>query len=293
MATNKKETVQNSNVNPLLANAVKERPYAKLNVNLSEEDYTNPLPEPTNDMEAVDDEFVMDIPGNSPSKAEQAKMQQEQEQPFNPSFTQMPKSDQRQASANLAKMSVFGYKQLIAFGDDFMKISKRKMLRWQEKGYINLNARVPYGDEGQLIKVIEVFEQYNATVEHEPLSPEVEAEMIELLTEIYAKNGVGLTPEQRLIQLILTDLVMRSRKIYNSIRTQNAILDNLKQGFAAYKQQAPVQNNATNVQEPVTQEPPPANYSQPPSNQQTETITPIEIIGSDDDTIEPIVIPAD
>lgn len=262
--TRKSEPAPQQSTAPFLQpDGVSEKAYSGLNIKMDQSLLEDEIPEPGMQAPFDDDDTDFEEFSSNDTSKQQTNYKQHtnEEEPFNPQFHEMPAREKEKGAENLAKMAVSWYEFLHQYANNGMMISKKKLLRWQEKGWLDLSVEIPYG-RGNVRSIEKIVEAFNLGILENPLtvSDEFKAEVIPLLTEIFKQKGLGLTPEQRLLQIVIMDLFQKGQIFFEMKAQGNALLDVIKQGFAemrmnnaAFMQQQQMQQQQTTQQQTRTE----------------------------------------
>jgi len=142
--------------------------------------------------------------------------------PVNPRFSEMSEGERNKSAAHAAAMTIAAYEKVTTFLPyEAVKISKRRLSKLESEGKIDLDMPFPMR-RGTFIPTSEFIDQFNKAQKELFYFPqELKDEAMPLLEEIYAKKGIGASPEQRLLFIgiqhmanvaIVTKIAMDDRK---------------------------------------------------------------------------------
>jgi hypothetical protein len=250
----------------------------------------NPLDEPVNEksytspninIDGVDMSKPIDEPRFSPPPINKKPITSDEPPPkkeaFNPEMKYASRKETKQASAFLAKLCVDGYDRLHIMVNQSMKVSEKKLDKWQSEGEMNLNAMISY-DYGKTMRAGEFFKHYNDQMENFiSVSQEFKDEVTPLLEEIFAERGMGMTKEQRLLSLVVTDAFGKGILIFQQKQILNSMIQNIKAATTnMYVPPTPAPAPApapTSAPAPPTPEPTPDTQYQEPEEKQNSVST--------------------
>ena len=266
--TEKKETEGSKKVeNPLLSQPMETKGYAG---NTSQEsasgNTTAPIPEPTFQRPPGHDTGSAPGPtpppksdGPSSSSAggsQSGGSKQPPNEPVNPHYNKYSGGDKKYGAATLATMAVTAYEKLWSFPATWIIVSDKKIDKLHKEGKIDVNMKVPYMGEEVMAK--DLIDEYNNS--HRGIlavSPEFKKEVIPLLTEIFEERGIGMSKEQYLGYLILTDSAAKVWATGQAVMARQEMFSILTDATEHYKKLH--SKKETKIQETV-------NSSQPDIN---------------------------
>ena len=217
---------QMDDFNPL-DEPVNEKSYTSSNVNVDGIDMTKPIEEPR---------FTPPPISKKPLNADEPPPKKEA---FNPEMKYASRKETKQASAFLAKLCVDGYERVHVMVNQAMKVSEKKLDKWQSEGEMNLNAMISY-DYGKTMRAGEFFKHYNDQMDNFiTVSQEFKDEVTPLLEEIFAERGMGMTKEQRLLSLVVTDAFGKGILIFQQRQILNSMIQNIKNATTGMYSPAP------------------------------------------------------
>jgi len=206
---------QMDDFNPL-DEPVNEKSYTSSNVNVDGVDMSKPIEEPR---------FTPPPISKKPLYADEPPPKKEA---FNPEMKYASRKETKQASAFLAKLCVDGYERVHVMVNQAMKVSEKKLDKLQSEGEINLNAMISY-DYGKSMRAGDFFKTYNDQMDNFiTVSQEFKDEVTPLLEEIFAERGMGMTKEQRLLSLVVTDLFGKGILVFQQRQILNSMIENIK-----------------------------------------------------------------
>ncbi len=245
--------------NPLTAEQVNEKSYAKPNIKITQAEANTPIPEP------------VIVPPPTPPKEEpqQKAAPKPPPPPINPKMNDLPPKEKAAASKQGAAMAIKVYEWAHQFLNWSVRINEGKLNRLSKKKKIDLKMPIPVSPT-ESMTVAEFAHDYNQQLGTPfVVTKEFKEEVTPILERVMEKKGLGLTDEEMLIGIVAKDLVVKAVICIDLVKTKNASLNQLIELTEEYRK-----FNKAHVTPPPVQttlnNPPPQQQAQP---QQTAQAT--------------------
>ena len=246
--------------NPL-DEAVNEKDYTKHNVKINPNDYVNDIPEPS----------FMPPPMSGTTTLTNEEKEKKPKEPFNPASKQMSTKDKTMASERVAEMIMTAYKWGNKLADNSLQFNERKINKMQMDGEIDLSVQVPISQHesisaGEFIQ--EFNEQSRGTI---VVTQEFEDEVMPVLTDVLAEEGIHMSKKQELAFLFGKDIAVKCFMAFQSINVKKDTLKMIKElGQLQQPQQTytppPIQPTTPTATPQPTYTPPPMREHNPQTN---------------------------
>lgn len=245
----------NINVNPELL----QRPI--------EEDVYQPPPL-ENEINPLADTGAPPVSNNNSSGSSTSPSQSHTPQPGNTNTASTPPKEEtktnREIGNEAAQLTTFifdMYQKAHNGANKLIQIPRRKLLKLQEKGELDLRAMVPY-EEDQWMSVAEYTSAYNEQMkDFFSIDPEWRGKMEPPLTRILAKKGLGLSDEMVVFLGFTTDIGVKVKMFWDARAQTNSVI-----AFAVEQTKRMRSNVVSMPQRPATAPPPVSPQSAPVVN---------------------------
>jgi hypothetical protein len=218
--------VEDEILDPLVSEQVIERDYTKLDAQVI--GHIDSVAEPIIDKQVIDlNATIIDdnrelYPPSEPTKEPEPK--EEPGKVTNPGWEDLTSKQKNASSEYLAETCINAYVMLNELGKKWCSFDEAKMQSQALDGKFDfgiLALVIPLSEDGsESITIGEFFDSVNKQAEEVfVVSQEFKDSVKPILIEIFKKKGWGLTPEQRLIALIVEDATPKVMVAF-SIRSQ-------------------------------------------------------------------------
>jgi len=256
--------------NPFLEN-VSEKPYTNLSVGVSEQQMSNPIPEPSFTPRSVNigenpyDNLGGDSSSNSGGGSGGGG--RATPPPINPSMNDVNDSDKKLGAQHMAKLLVDGYEQLHVFANKSLQFNEKKLRKLVADGEIDLGVQIPY-EYDKYISAGEFIQEFNdQNKDTLTVSREFKKEVTPVLTRVLEKKGASLTDELYLGFLVGKDLVVKVFIVAQMRSTMNDVINVIKDYTIAVKTNgAPTPPPKPQANPTPTPTPPQQTYQEPNHN---------------------------
>jgi hypothetical protein len=238
-------------LDPLVSEQVIEKDYTKLDAQVIG-NIPDSVPEPFIEKQIIDfnetPEPPIDFTENN-TKTSEPEPKEEPGQVKNPAWEDLTSKQKNASSEYLAETCINAYVMLNELGKKWCSFDEAKMQSQALDGKFDfsiLALRINLSEDGtESITIGEFFDSVNAqATEIFVVSDEFKSQVKPILMEIFKKKGWGLTPEQRLIALLVEDATPKIMVAF-SIRSQFKQL--IKMGMAMLNNQKTEQQQRYNT----------------------------------------------
>jgi hypothetical protein len=170
---------------------------------------------------------------------EQEKGSKEPDRPFNESYSELDNKDKTMGAEMMADMTLDLYEKGCGFLGKYAEISERKLDTLIAEGEIDPNIQIPTESGNLLVK--EFAQEFNSSIKDAfEVSDEFKENIRPPLIRVLKKRGIGMTDEQMIGYLVVTDLGAKFAQTYMLNKTGNSIVDSLKENTQMMREtQAP------------------------------------------------------
>jgi hypothetical protein len=226
-ASNSQETIEKE---PLLSSPVVENDYTKTNARV-EGPIPDEIPEPIIEQPVINfneqPEFT-DSGLSGPDPGEQLPPKPDRGEVKNPALDEASTRQKTAAAGYLVETVINAYVAINNLGKNYCTFSQDKMNQMAMDGKFDfaiLDLEIPLSEEGDSIKIGEFLDQINEqSAKVFIVSEEFKEQARPLLMKIFKDKGWGMTPEQRLIALVVEDAAPKVA-VMIAIRSQfNALI---------------------------------------------------------------------
>ena len=277
------QQVRDENYNPFSDN-VKERDYTRVNADVSPEQISSPIPEPTYQPQVIGQtrnpyEHISGSDGMRP------KDSSAQKESINPGMSELPPHERRMAAEQLVDLGISGYEMIFYFVNKSLQIDKKKVKKLQAEGKIDLNTSVPVNNG--YVTAEQFITEYNEEVaDTVGVSNKFKKDIKPPLTRILEKKGLGATDEQLVVSLLVMHLVQEGTKFAQAMQLKKDLLTIIQERTELEREQGiNPQAYAAKPQEPKAKpEPKPRPEPRPEPRPQAPKFTTDEPVftGEDD-----------
>ncbi len=264
---------------------INEKSYTKANVNMSEQERMQDIPEPVFAPPPLNADVKSD---NDTQQKAEPKPKPQTAEPLNPEMNTLSNKEKKAAGDHAANMILQGYSWIWNGINKKMLFSEKKMQKLSNDGEVDFNIQIPYDLEGHTISAAEFIEEYNKQQDGVlSVSQEFIDDVKPVLARVLAKRGIAMTDEQYLIFAFGKDALNKGVMVYSAIQTMNDMIKGMKDMTTAIKESG---RPAPQPNPPVT-----PSYTPPPptdDNSGSQAIEPEEIANNGyEETIEVPVAP--
>jgi hypothetical protein len=228
-------------LDPFLAGKTKDKDYSLYDAEI-EGDIPDEIPEPEmgktkvnfddngiDDAEEITDSTFEDM-GAPPERPERGDTS-------NPGLSEATPSQKKKAAEHMADTIIAAYVQINSFASEYTKFDEGKMKFKAMQGKFDMavmGINIPISDDGDFMPLREFLDEINREADNIfTVSDEFKEEARPLLIEVFKKKGWGMTPEQRLLFMMLEDL---TPKIIGVFTIKSSIKQVINIGTALYEQ---------------------------------------------------------
>ena len=195
---------------------------------------------------ASDDAVLEDLaeptfqtPSFSDFDPEQEKGNKEPDRPFNESYSELDNKEKTMGAEMMAEMTLDLYEKGCGFLGKLPEINERKLDTLIAEGEIDPNIQIPTESGNLLVK--EFAQEYNSSIKDAfEVSDDFKEKVRPPLIRVLKKRGIGMTDEQMLAYLFVTDLGAKGAQAFMLRKTANSIVDSLKENTQVMREsQAP------------------------------------------------------
>ncbi len=225
------EPKEHKTFTPLTNEPLNQKSYTQGNAPFNPADANQPIPEPVFKAPPVNAGKANPSPGPGASSAAPPP-----KPPFNPELSSLSDSDKHKAAKHAAEMCVQTYEWLHNLANKGLTISEKKIQKLQMEGAIDLSILIPMAD-GNRVPMYHFLQAYNDQQKDVfVVTDEFKNEVVPLLTEIFQKKGIGLTPEQKLMLIVGKDIAGKAAIGIAMLKQRKDIINSLREMTAAIKQ---------------------------------------------------------
>ena len=205
-----------------MAEPINERPYTKPNVNISQKELMNDIPEPSFSPPPIDlGKPPIDV--KPPNK--------EPDKPYNPQMNELGKKEKAFAINHVAEVIMQGYEWMHDAANKGMVFNERKMNKLSREGEIDFSIQIPYDYATEsTMSAGEFVQEYNQQNKNAlTVSPDFKEKTMPVLKRVLEKRGIGMTDEQYLIYLFGKDIAVKGVMFMTARGQMNEIIKMMKE----------------------------------------------------------------
>jgi hypothetical protein len=204
----------------------------------SNEPITDPLAEPVftaPNLEDFDDEDEVAEQEGASSAAPK-----EESKPFNPAYSELGNKEKAMGADAMCDVALDGYGKLWGWLGKFATVSDKKLDKEFAEGNINPRAELPIDEYGNTAPVREYFkEMANETQGAFEVSDQFKEDIRPPLKRVFMKKGIGMTDENMILYYVVTDSAPKLYVLQQVARSNNQILNALREQTQAFKSPPP------------------------------------------------------
>jgi hypothetical protein len=209
---------------------VKERAYTTPKIDSSE--LVGELEEPTYEAPSFSD---FDIEEEvETEKPEKEKKHQEQ---FNPSYNELGNKEKEIGAKMAAEMAIDAYSKIKGLIGNIAKISEDKINNEIAEGTIDPSIKLTIDANGNTVSIQEFAAEYNESIKEAfKTTDEFKESIKEPLIRIFKKRGIGVTDENLVYYLAITDISSGVYTGFSLRKNTNGIFENIREQTLMMKQ---------------------------------------------------------
>jgi len=267
--------------NPLMEAPVirKGRNYTKANVVLEDNiknseipipDYTRPKLKLDNYSDIANDNNIdnnVDNNSNSNSNSntdttqenttEKQTVNKEQNNKFTEKTNTLPLSERKEKAKRLANIVVKSYTYILNIGYDILNYENIKLSKLIDRKKINaeiLNTQLIINEDGESRTLLELINDYNEQLKTTlSIDTKFEQDAVSLLSEIFLKKGIGISPESELLIMFGIDIFDKSIRTFRLRSSINYLINSISVKMNSNKYGGNKEPEITTInKEPVT-----------------------------------------
>lgn len=169
---------------------------------------------------------------------------------FNQDFGDLPEDEKNEGAEQTAELAINMYAGLKMSIPKLVGVSDRTLKKLEQKGEINLSVPIPKSPNNpQTTTIASVIRNFNESIKPAfQTSEDFKRNVRPLLTSIFKKKGVALSPEHQLMIYVGQDLISTGLTVARCMSDRREIINELKNVSAAYgKKFTPSPTETTNT----------------------------------------------
>ncbi len=126
---------------------------------------------------------------------------------LNPEYDYLDDAEKKASAEFIVDFALDSYVGLKMYAGSYAEISPKKIEEFKEQG-LNLDIAVPFDNRGNMVAVRDLVEDFNVQIKETFVTPKTWVDQVRpVAIRVAMKHGVGMTDEQMLGFMVVTDLV--------------------------------------------------------------------------------------